>query len=51
MPVPDKIDVETQQKFIDGHEDLRNSLGPDEWELARRLPAPRIRADPKRRAI
>ena len=28
--VPDKIDVETQQKFIDAHEDLRNSLGPDE---------------------
>ena len=28
--VADKIDVETQQKFIDAHEDLRNSLGPDE---------------------
>jgi len=28
--VPGKIDVETQQKFIDAHEDLRNSLGPDE---------------------
>ena len=27
--VPGKIDVETQQKFIDAHEDLRNSLGPD----------------------
>ena len=28
--VPGKIDVETEQKFIDAHEDLRNSLGPDE---------------------
>ncbi len=28
--VPGKIDVETQQKFIDAHEDLRNSLGLDE---------------------
>ena len=28
--VPGKIDVETQQKFIDAHEDLRNALGPDE---------------------
>jgi transposase len=28
--VPSKIDVETQQKFIGAHEDLRNSLGPDE---------------------
>ncbi len=28
--VPGKIDVETQQKFIDAHEDLRNSLSPDE---------------------
>ena len=28
--VPDRIDPETQQKFIDAHEDLRNSLGPDE---------------------
>ncbi len=28
--VPDRIDAETQQKFIDAHEDLRNSLGPDE---------------------
>ena len=28
--VPDRIGVETQQKFIDAHEDLRNSLGPDE---------------------
>ena len=28
--VPGKIDVETQQKLIDAHEDLRNSLGPDE---------------------
>jgi len=28
--VPGKIDVETQQEFIDAHEDLRNSLGPDE---------------------
>ena len=28
--VPDRIDLETQQKFIDAHEDLRNSLGPDE---------------------
>ena len=27
---PDRIDAETQQKFIDAHEDLRNSLGPDE---------------------
>ena len=30
MAVASKIDVETQQKFIDAHEDLRNSLGPDE---------------------
>ncbi len=28
--VPGKIDVETQQKFIDAHEDLHNSLSPDE---------------------
>jgi transposase len=28
--VPGKIDVETQQQFIDAHEHLRNSLGPDE---------------------
>ena len=28
--VPGKIDAETQQKFIDAHEDLRNSLDPDE---------------------
>jgi len=28
--VPDKIDAETQRKFIAAHEDLRNSLGPDE---------------------
>ena len=28
--MPGKFDVETQQKFIDAHEDLRNSLGPDE---------------------
>src|SRR5271157_4426728 len=28
--VPSKIDVETQQRFIDAHENLRNSLGPDE---------------------
>jgi len=28
--VPDKIDTETQRKFIAAHEDLRNSLGPDE---------------------
>ncbi len=28
--VPDRIDAETQQKFIDAHGDLRNSLGPDE---------------------
>jgi transposase len=28
--VPGKIVVETQQKFIDAHEHLRNSLGPDE---------------------
>ncbi len=27
---PDRIDAETQQKFIDAHGDLRNSLGPDE---------------------
>ena len=26
---PGKIDAETQQKFIDAHGDLRNSLGPD----------------------
>jgi transposase len=30
VAVASKIDVETQQKFIDAHEDLRNSLGPDE---------------------
>jgi len=29
-PVPGKIDAETQRKFIAAHEDLRNSLGPDE---------------------
>ena len=29
-PVPSKIDAAVQQKFIDAHEDLRNSLGPDE---------------------
>ena len=28
--VPGKIDAETQRKFIAAHEDLRNSLGPDE---------------------
>ncbi len=28
--VPGKIDTETQRKFIAAHEDLRNSLGPDE---------------------
>jgi transposase len=28
--VADRLDPETQQKFIDAHEDLRNSLGPDE---------------------
>ena len=28
--VPCKIDAGTQQRFIDAHEDLRNSLGPDE---------------------
>ena len=28
--VPGKIDAETQQRFIEAHEDLRNSLGPDE---------------------
>ena len=29
-PVPARTDVEAQQRFIDAHEDLRNSLGPDE---------------------
>jgi len=29
-PAPAKIDAETQQKYIDAHEDLRNSLDPDE---------------------
>ena len=29
-PVPARTDAESQQKFIDAHEDLRNSLGPDE---------------------
>ena len=28
--VPSKIDAAVQQRFIDAHEDLRNSLGPDE---------------------
>jgi transposase len=28
--VPGKIDVQTQQRFIDKHEDLRNSIGLDE---------------------
>lgn len=28
--VPGKIDTETQRKFIAAHEDLRNSLGPDD---------------------
>jgi transposase len=28
--VPGRIDAETQRKFIAAHEDLRNSLGPDE---------------------
>jgi transposase len=28
--VPGKIDVETQQRFIEKHEDLRNSIGADE---------------------
>jgi transposase len=28
--VPGKIDAEAQRKFIAAHEDLRNSLGPDE---------------------
>ena len=31
--VPGKIDAEAQQKFINAHEDLRNSLGPDETVL------------------
>ena len=29
-PVPSKIDAAVQQKFIDGHDDLRNSLDADE---------------------
>src|SRR5271165_2133857 len=29
-PVPSKIDAAVQQKFIDAHEDLRNSLDADE---------------------
>ena len=29
-PCTARYDVETQQKFIDAHEDLRNSLGPAE---------------------
>jgi transposase len=28
--VPNRIDPETQRKFINAHEDLRNSLGPNE---------------------
>ena len=28
--VPGRIDADAQKKFIDAHEDLRNSLGPDE---------------------
>jgi len=28
--VPGRIDVDAQKKFINAHEDLRNSLGPDE---------------------
>jgi transposase len=29
-PIPARTDVESQQRFIDAHEDLRNALGPDE---------------------
>jgi transposase len=44
--VPGKIDAQVQQRFIDKHEDLRNSLGPDETIVYVDAVHPTHRSDP-----
>jgi hypothetical protein len=44
--VPGKIDAQVQQRFIDNHEDLRNSLGPDETIVYVDAVHPTHRSDP-----